>query len=287
MIGVLGQNRSATMEAVEIMYKSPNFIVVNKHYDVKINSNDSGDRVTVATQLAYRFPQLVDASVAHQFRFVHRLDYSTSGALCVALNKKASADAVKAFKKHKVKKSYHALLRGHVRENYLRIDKPVYPNSLEGYTHMMCVVDDVSAPQSDAVKILPAVTDLYVIQRGLYDGQPASKVLLKPLTGRRHQLRVHCWSLGHPVVGDYTYSMRRDVKPYRMMLHAHRLTIPTSAETVDAVVQDPFVPEVDSKWHPFDKDEIPPDMDDSSSSFETVCPSSKTQCQLMDGKRTR
>ncbi|XP_038065362.1 RNA pseudouridylate synthase domain-containing protein 1-like [Patiria miniata] len=285
--GVFGRHRPATMENLDILYKSSNFIVVNKHYDVKINSDDSSDKITVATQLAHRFPELVDASVAHQFRFVHRIDYSTSGALCVALNKKASADAVNKFKKRQVTKCYYALLRGHVREDFLRIDKPVYANPQEGYTHMMCTVDDSSPDHlSDDVRVLSAVTDLYVVQRGLYDGQPASKVLLKPQTGRRHQLRVHCLGLGHPIVGDYTYSYRRDVKPYRMMLHSHRLTIPAKGETVDVVAPDPFVTEVDPLWQPLDESGISQDADESPI-HETVRVGANTGCHFEEQKQSR
>ena len=65
---LLGMNKAATLDDVEVLYKSNNYIVVNKHYDVKINSNDPQDEITLATQLAHRFPELVDASICHQFR---------------------------------------------------------------------------------------------------------------------------------------------------------------------------------------------------------------------------
>ena len=53
---------------------------------------------------------------------------------------------------------------------------------------------------------------------------------MEPLTGRRHQLRVHCHSLGHTVLGDYTYSDRSDTKPDRMYLHAYKIQLPNSIE---------------------------------------------------------
>ena len=100
--GVLGQNSPATMESVEILYKSANFIVVNKHYDVKINSNDSSDKITVATQLAYQFPELVDASVTHQFRYNYflkdtiyfDLDFVFLLHICVFLKEGYTVDLV-------------------------------------------------------------------------------------------------------------------------------------------------------------------------------------------------
>ncbi len=68
--------------------------------------------------------------------------------------------------------------------------------------------------------------------------------------GRTHQLRVHCAKLGHLIVGDYTYSNRQDIHPYRMMLLAHRLVIPMKHEHIDITVPDPFTTHTDAKWVP-------------------------------------
>jgi hypothetical protein len=104
-----------------------------------------------------------------------------------------------------------------------------------------------------------SITEVYILNHLMYKGQPVTKVLMKPLTGRRHQLRIHSLCLGHPIVGDYTYNayhrklihevcgdqqglgeevnmamrQRREgseenenLLADRMMLHAHRLMIP-------------------------------------------------------------
>ena len=55
-------------------------------------------------------------------------------------------------------------------------------------------------------------------------------VIMEPLTGRRHQLRIHCHSLGHTILGDYTYSDRSDTKPKRMYLHAYKINLPNTLE---------------------------------------------------------
>eukprot|EP00745_Piridium_sociabile_P004204 TRINITY_DN124972_c0_g1_i1.p1 TRINITY_DN124972_c0_g1~~TRINITY_DN124972_c0_g1_i1.p1 ORF type:complete len:103 (-),score=4.38 TRINITY_DN124972_c0_g1_i1:3-311(-) len=59
---------------------------------------------------------------------------------------------------------------------------------------------------------------------GKFAGVDVSKVLLEPLTGRRHQLRLHCLHLGHPIVGDATYA--GDNETFRMCLHAAELMLP-------------------------------------------------------------
>lgn len=74
--------------------------------------------------------------------------------------------------------------------------------------------------------------------------------LLSFLLGRTHQLRVHCSSLGHSIVGDITYSLGTDNAPYRMMLHAYFLRVPLKHEVIEVTASDPFVSELDPKWTP-------------------------------------
>uniref|UniRef100_A0A8C0AV10 RNA pseudouridine synthase domain containing 1 n=1 Tax=Buteo japonicus TaxID=224669 RepID=A0A8C0AV10_9AVES len=96
----------------------------------------------------------------------------------------------------------------------------------------------------------PCQSELIVLEHGSYSGDPVTKVLLQPLTGRTHQLRVHCSAIGHPIVGDFTYSHKKDSSPYRMMLHAYYLRIPTGKELIEVCAPDPFVTAMDSNWVP-------------------------------------
>ena len=68
-------------------------------------------------------------------------------------------------------------------------------------------------------------TRVEIIQYGEYLNKKVTKVLLKPITGRRHQLRVHMRALGHPIVGDASYNSEYDPQSPRMMLHAQKLVI--------------------------------------------------------------
>ena len=65
---------------------------------------------------------------------------------------------------------------------------------------------------------------VFVLQHGTLEGKPVSKVLLRPLNGRRHQLRLHLQKLGHPIVGDATYGNSMN-DATRMMLHAWKLVL--------------------------------------------------------------
>lgn len=80
-----------------------------------------------------------------------------------------------------------------------------------------------------------SLTKLEVLSTGYFNGNiPVTKVLLTPLTGRRHQLRVHCRSIGFPILNDFTYNKIQLEKGHytskRMALHSFRLTIRPSTK---------------------------------------------------------
>ncbi|KAF0699863.1 Aste57867_9573 [Aphanomyces stellatus] len=93
------------------------------------------------------------------------------------------------------------------------------------------VFDDAiatSPTDSFQMEISPAgkvsTTVAFVLGHGVLDGKPVTKVLLRPLSGRRHQLRLHLSHHGFPIVGDVTYGSEEDTAP-RMMLHAWKLNL--------------------------------------------------------------
>ncbi|XP_061404994.1 RNA pseudouridylate synthase domain-containing protein 1-like isoform X2 [Lethenteron reissneri] len=202
---------AARLEHLSVLLEDADYLVLDKHWDLRIDSTRRRETLTVQQQLRHRYPQLLDPSTRHGFRFCHQLDYATSGALCVALSRQAAGGAFRAFSQRRVAKAYLALVRGHVKEEHMTIDYAIGKDTREGQTHMMCV---------------------------------------EATPGRTHQLRVHCDAVGHAIVGDYTYSLRADTAPYRTMLHAALLRMPLGERTVQAEAPDPFVPDVDPSWCP-------------------------------------
>lgn len=171
----------------------------------------------------------------------------TSGVICIALNKKAAQIASNAFEARTAKKFYLALLHGHIDEPHLIINKAIGIDIREKKgNHKMCVSDSIFCE-----KPKKSYTILMVLERGFRNGKPATKVLLCPSTGRRHQLRVHCSYIGHTVIGDYTYSERKDIEPYRTFLHSFRLIINNDIENLDIRSMDPFVAsDPRNQWSP-------------------------------------
>jgi hypothetical protein len=110
----------------------------------------------------------------------------------------------------------------------------------------------------------PCETVVQVLQHAYYKQEPVTKLLLMPTTGRRHQLRVHCKALGHPILGDFTYGSDKAAEDAcaRMFLHAWKLQIPlttpdqlrkrklgqdvAAGEVIDVCTPDPFLIEHDT-----------------------------------------
>ncbi|CAH2987727.1 unnamed protein product [Chilo suppressalis] len=97
---------------VEKLYESDSFLVVNKPFDMYINSDDENEKNTVTCHIASPDSHLSTSS--YPLHFVQRLDYSTSGVLCIAKTKGAAARAGRLFEKRETRKYYLAVVRGHV-----------------------------------------------------------------------------------------------------------------------------------------------------------------------------
>jgi len=231
------------LDKLKVLHQSENFLAVDKMADLVMNTNPGDERLSLFDQIKHRFPHLHQPGLGHGFYVLHRLDYSTSGVLVVPLSREAATQGSKQFEKRRTKKFYLALLRGHVEEDRVDIDIPIGKDA--SCEQRMCCPDE---PNCDKARV--ARTRLVVLSRGEYSGSPATKVLLAPVTGRRHQLRIHCHRLGNTIVGDFTYSGKRDVLPPRMYLHAHRLLLPTPLEELDINAGDPFDSSEDAAWKP-------------------------------------
>lgn len=157
-------------------------------------------------------------------RLVHRLDYATSGVVLVALSKVSTAIAATQFESRAVRKSYLAILHGHI----------AAAKSVMTWNWAIANGDGFKMELGSCTNPGRMSTSICeVLGYGMYHGAPVSKVRLIPETGRRHQLRLHAAAALHPVVGDATYiednakyfKSNPSFYPPRMMLHAHRLEI--------------------------------------------------------------
>jgi tRNA pseudouridine32 synthase/23S rRNA pseudouridine746 synthase len=157
----------------------------------------------------------------------HRLDRDTSGCLVLGRHRKALALLGRLFKQGKVGKTYWAVVEGGPDVDEGRIDIPL---SKRDETRGWWMKADPHG--------LPSATTWKVMGRG----GGLTWLALEPLTGRTHQLRVHCAEMGFPIVGDAIYgAARRDGAP-PLHLHARNVTVPISKNKPPMTVTAP-VPE--------------------------------------------
>eukprot|EP01112_Ceratiomyxa_fruticulosa_P002658 TRINITY_DN1280_c0_g1_i1.p1 TRINITY_DN1280_c0_g1~~TRINITY_DN1280_c0_g1_i1.p1 ORF type:complete len:299 (+),score=56.12 TRINITY_DN1280_c0_g1_i1:102-998(+) len=206
---------------LKVLYKSPEYAIINKPYDVRIDGE--AHEHTIEKMLRKEFPE------NEKFWWVHQLDYATSGVLCVGLTKKATAKASALFRERQTEKTYLALLHGVVPQGVHTVDHPIADDPQSDFKMM---------PGTDEVPGRSAVTKIEVLSYGKYNSKDVTKVALHPVTGRRHQLRIHTLLFGHPIVGDATYT--DDLETPRMMLHAWRLLLPFKTGEIEIQTEDPF-----------------------------------------------
>lgn len=140
-------------------------------------------------------------------KVVHRLDCYTSGLMLFAIGIEMQRALSRIFHDRKIKKQYIAVVEQWFDEDDGVIKFP-----------MRCDIDNRPHQIVDYEHGKSAVTHWQVLQRG--DGHV--RLLLKPVTGRTHQLRVHCAAMGYPIIGDGLYGNDK-IKQPRMLLHADNL----------------------------------------------------------------
>ncbi len=142
----------------------------------------------------------------------HRLDRDTSGCLVLGRHRKALAELGRLFKAGRVGKTYWAVVEGGPREDEGRIDLPL---GRKDATRGWWMKPDPAGQ--------PAATTWKVLGR---DGDHLTWLALEPLTGRTHQLRVHCAAMGWPIVGDSVYGHAPRSGGHALHLHAREIVVP-------------------------------------------------------------
>ena len=159
----------------------------------------------------------------------HRLDRDTSGCLVLGRHRKATASLGLLFKHGKISKTYWAVVEGGPAENEGTIDMPLGRlNAERGWWQK---------PDPDGQT---AVTNWKIMGRSSFSPPPCGEgavfasetqltwLALEPVTGRTHQLRVHCAEMGWPIVGDNIYGNGPRFGTPTLHLHSREIVIPIS-----------------------------------------------------------
>jgi tRNA pseudouridine32 synthase/23S rRNA pseudouridine746 synthase len=201
---------------LEIIYRDNYLIAVNKPCGMLAVPGRGADKQDcVVTRLQ---PDYAD------IRVVHRLDCHTSGIMVLALGLDIQRALSRLFHDRAIAKFYLALVAGRVDHEAGLIDIPLRGDP---DNRPMQVIDYSNG------KSAQTQWRLLRYHRSVC-GNTLSRLQLRPITGRTHQIRLHCMAIGHPIVGDRLYQDQNSIMAERMMLHAERLEFlhPVSSEKV-------------------------------------------------------
>ena len=179
-----------------IIFEDEHLMVLNKPYGLCVQ-----DGTNVKTSIDRIF-KLADIEA----KIVHRIDKETTGLLLLAKNAHTAAEISKLFREKKITKRYLAILCG-------------IPNKSEGVIESIIKKGD-----SEFLKEQQACTKFRILAK--YKSM-LSLAEITPLTGRKHQVRVHSQEIGHPILGDSKHKYHGDkdkiYKHTHLHLHAHSL----------------------------------------------------------------
>jgi 23S rRNA pseudouridine1911/1915/1917 synthase len=211
---------------LNILYEDDDIVVINKPAGMVVHPAPGHFSGTLVNAILHHCPKLEGIGGKIRPGIVHRLDKDTSGILVIAKTVSAQAHLSAQFKDRALQKTYLALVSGGMKTASGVIDLPIGRHPVD--RKKMSVL---SKRHRDA-RTLWRVKELF---------DAASFLEIEIKTGRTHQIRVHCASMQHPVVGDSVYGYRNSgtlsgvLKTVtRQMLHAWRMafTHPATGERI-------------------------------------------------------
>ena len=168
--------------ALHILYEDDHLLAVDKPAGMLIHPSRARNEGTLANYVAGYYQKTGQKSAFHPLT---RLDRDTFGIVLLAKN----AHVHTLLQETRVQKTYHALTFGWLEADSGTIDAPIARRELPSLLRYV-------SPEGK-----PSVTEFTVLQRD----EKICKLALRPVTGRTHQLRVHCAHVGHPILGDPQY----------------------------------------------------------------------------------
>jgi tRNA pseudouridine32 synthase/23S rRNA pseudouridine746 synthase len=207
---------------VTILWQDESLLIVNKPSGLlSVPGKHPDNKDCLITRVQQDFPTAL---------IVHRLDMDTSGVMVVALNPDCHKALNKLFAERKVIKQYHATVFGLLQEQVQLIDLP-----------LICDWPNRPKQKVDFEHGKAAQTTVELLRTDTEKNQ--SHVLLKPITGRSHQLRVHLAEIDHPILGCdfYAHEQARAMSD-RLLLHASQLIFehPVTGEEIIGDCPAPF-----------------------------------------------
>jgi tRNA pseudouridine32 synthase/23S rRNA pseudouridine746 synthase len=188
-----------------LLYRDALVLVIDKPAGIAVHAGPGGGPNLTPSLDGLRF------GLPRRPEVAHRLDRETSGCLVLGRHRQALARLGKLFSGNKVDKVYWAVVEGGPEADEGAIDLALGPRSPD--------------PKSWTMKVDPAGQPASTRWRVLGRAAGRTWLELRPITGRTHQLRVHCAAQGWPILGDGVYGPA-GTSGLRLHLHARSVALP-------------------------------------------------------------
>ena len=188
---------------IPIIYEDNHILVIDKPQNLVVQPDSSNKSIINA--LIYLKKELSTINPQRP-GVVHRLDKDTSGVMVFAKNNFSHLNLIEQFRLRKVKKEYLAISWGDIKQDNIKVDLPIGRDTKERVKMKISFIKSKQALSE--IKVLERLTGAVLL-------------LIRPITGRTHQIRVHLKFLELPIVGDKKYGIKDKEK--ELFLHASRL----------------------------------------------------------------
>lgn len=211
-------SKSLAKEDLKVIYEDEHIVVVDKPAGVLCVPSQANDPSLSEAV----FQAFGNESNRADKMVVHRLGMDTSGLIAFARTDEALRQMNTLFRTRKVSRKYEALVCGTIEDEEGVINLPLmrdyeFPPFMRVSTddHQKALIglsaDDVGKQLLENPK--ESLTKYEVVGKEELDGNAVTRVTLTSISGRTHQLNVHCAALGHPIVGDKTYGINGEAAP--------------------------------------------------------------------------
>ena len=181
---------------LDIIYQDSHIAVIHKPAGMVVHPGNGNWDHTLVNALLYHLKDLSSIGGVARPGIVHRLDKDTEGLMVVAKNDNAHQNLTRAFADREVYKEYTAIISGKPHHQHGIIDSPIGRHPRYGHKMTTLQTGKEAVTEYDLLKIWHTPSGVF------------SRLKLIIHTGRTHQIRVHCASLGLPIVGDPIYSKK-------------------------------------------------------------------------------
>ena len=186
---------------IDFLYRDADVVAVNKPEGVAAVPEHAHDPACLS--------ELVSAAVGFKVMPVHRLDKDVSGTILYACHAASHRFLNTVFEERRARKTYLALVHGTIQE-----DNGIIVQPIREYGSGRMGVSPEGKPSETIYRVRERFGAFTLVEA-------------EPRTGRRHQIRVHLYHIGHPIVGDLRYGDRGIQKNFaRLMLHAAGIELP-------------------------------------------------------------